>query len=280
VLGTRPDRPQRPQLVQQRPQRDRRVAREAHFRVEPEAAAVRIGGRVERRQRTRDERVQVIERAQVALLGQPPIERGDGDTVDDGAVSPRHLDVRTAQQHHQGGSRVARERHVHQEVEAGRARFGGERQRRRRLERHASRSQHLLRGVEVRQRAAVDHRTARPVGDAERLDPPGERQHFVLAIAAVDPAAVGRRHFERRAWRLLGRHAHVDGVRPAAAQPREQGIGQSRRGHDVEALEAAGAGHQIEVDRPESLRLGVMIGDRDHDVPRDPWPRRLPQPGP
>ena len=139
-----------------------------------------------------------------------------------------------------------------------------------RLVRDARRLEQELRGVEIWQGAAIDERRGRGVRRAQRLDSPCVRKHFLVSIAAADPAAIGAIDLEPCLRRPLPWHPHLGRVRPETPQPREQVLADATRGDDVQAVEAGRLRQQLEVDGPEPLRVGMVIGDADDHVRQAP----------
>ena len=219
----------------------------------------------------------MLERAEVAQTSEPRIEGGDIGRPDRRAVVSAHDHVRRTQHRDERRPRESGQRRIHQQIESRRPGFRREWQRARRLVRNAGRPEQELRRVEIRQRTAIHQRGRRRVCRLQRLDAPCVGEHFLVAIAAADPSPLRGRDLETRLGGALPRHPHVGGGGPHPAQPREEPFGHPPCRDDVDALDAGRLREQLQVDRPQPVRIGVVIGDAHDHVRWAPRARRSAQ---
>ena len=201
-----------------------------------------------------DQRGQPLGVAQVARVGQRPVERGDGGALRHHAVGVGEPEVRRSQQGDRRRPGEAAGDPFEDQVERRRERLGRQRQRVAGVVTDAGAAEHVARQVEVRQRPAHDQGHARslvdPAGPPLGLEAPGERRQLLLAIAAGEHPRVGRRHQADRALVAGVGHAQLleagqqvgEAFEPAAA---EAGLGR----HHVEVREPGQPGEQIEIGR-------------------------------
>jgi hypothetical protein len=223
------------------------------------------------------ERAQPIDPAEVLLLHEPPIDRVDVLGRQRLSAVPEP-EMRAPQQLDERAPRKAGRHGGKQQIDGRGKRFGRERQRVERLVGHVGVGKHLPREVQIRQRALKHHGNTREIAvPAHRFHrKPRNGDELLFAIAADERTRRAVRRLmrirvghEQRRQRVAGRRQprvfdprHETVVQPLVISRVEQRVGRD----DVDRLQAGHPRQQIEIGRPQSVRVRRLVGDRDDHV--------------